>query len=34
MTIALVFLYDFEESADLALFSSCDDSNLHISVFK
>ena len=32
---ALVFLYSFEESADCHLLSSfCDDSNLHISLFK
>jgi len=32
---ALVFLYAFEESVDYHLLSSfCDDSNLHISVFK
>jgi len=32
---ALVFLYAFEESVDCHLLSSfCDDSNLHISLFK
>jgi len=32
---ALVFLYGFEESVDCHLLSSfCDDSNLHISLFK
>jgi len=32
---ALVLLYAFEESVDWALLSSfCDDSNLHISLFK
>ena len=32
---ALVFLYAFEESVDCHLLSSfCDDSNLHISIFK
>ena len=32
---ALVFLYAFEESVDCYLLSSfCDDSNLHISLFK
>jgi len=32
---ALVFLYAFEESVDYHLLSSfCDDSNLHISLFK
>ena len=32
---ALVFLYAFEESVDCNLLSSfCDDSNLHISLFK
>jgi len=32
---ALVFLYAIEESVDCHLFSSfCDDSNLHISLFK
>jgi len=31
----LVFLYAFEESVDCHLLSSfCDDSNLHISLFK
>jgi len=32
---ALVFMYAFEESVDCHLLSSfCDDSNLHISLFK
>jgi len=32
---ALMFLYAFEESVDCHLFSSfCDDSNLHIALFK
>jgi len=32
---ALVFLYAFEESVDCHLLSSfCDDSNLHISLYK
>ena len=32
---ALMFLYAFEQSVDCHLFSSfCDDSNLHISLFK
>jgi len=32
---ALLFLYAFEESVDCHLLSSfCDDSNLHISLFK
>ena len=32
---ALVFLYAFEESVDCHLLTSfCDDSNLHISLFK